>query len=249
MSRLKRFQHLESPRSERPGEGPRSTEGRFNRMEPERAPGTPSPPPPQGAAAERFQRQVSEPPLALDTRDQGEQLFIRCMRCEADNSRYAQECTRCGASFQTAEQRAFNETFWQRRQAEVAVEAEAVARFHDHREQEAEIQRRQREAVQAQAFEMMKAEGRGGFREGSSHLPPGVRLLRAIENPTGQLAAIAGFALLGILCVLGIWKAQPNGAFHYLSFGGVLVLVFCFTPPSWWRHRRRRWWHGGDDYF
>src|SRR5262245_52919403 len=107
MSRLKRFQHLEAPREGRPGEASSTTDERFANLEAERPaqPATPASTASRGGAAERFQRQVSEQPLALDARVTGEQQFIRCMRCEADNSRYARECIHCGTRLDTDEQR------------------------------------------------------------------------------------------------------------------------------------------------
>lgn len=265
MSRLKRFQHLESPRAERPNDGPRKTEERFSRMESERAPGEiPPPPPPPPPSAQRIRTQVAEPSLALDPRDRVEQQFIRCMRCEADNSRYAQDCIHCGASLRTEEQRAYNEAFHQRRQVEVAQQAEAEAQFQQRRHEASDAERRERVAMQAQAYEQMKEEANRAVEDGDT--PWGVRLLRSIKDPTWQWVAIGCFVLLGGLCVWGLWASwsawwsvgpewQPRytrrrgyGSYPSLrtivSLVGLLALLTGFTPPSWWRrhHYRRGWW-------
>ncbi|HZN95755.1 MAG TPA: hypothetical protein VFB81_23740, partial [Myxococcales bacterium] len=237
MSRFDRFRKLEAPRTERPADGPRKTQERFDRVEAGRAPSDlpPPPPPPPGPAARRIERQVSDQPLILDQRSTQEQQFIRCMHCEGDNSRYASDCVHCGAALQTEAQRDFNERFWQQRQVQVAEEKQAVERFHKGREQ---MTKEQAEA-QAAAYMSMVQEARGGeLGGGSSWTPPGVRFIRSIENPNGQWLAIGGFVLAGALAVLGLVKHKPGqDVLMWACLGVLMVLGILFTPPVFWSSR------------
>jgi hypothetical protein len=52
------------------------------------------------------------------------QPFLRCAVCEADNGRFAERCTNCGAALTTPEQRAYNDALWEQSRAyNQAVEA------------------------------------------------------------------------------------------------------------------------------
>src|SRR5207245_3697896 len=88
--RLTRFIKLERPR--RPDEAPHH----------EVAPTAPFTGPPSGMALEM---------------DHGEQPFLRCPRCEADNTRYADRCVNCQAPLVGDDVRAWNERLWAERQA------------------------------------------------------------------------------------------------------------------------------------
>jgi hypothetical protein len=89
---------------------------RFLRLEPR-----PAGSPPEAAAvdpeierlrAERSQRFASGMEIAEDAPDA--QPFHRCAVCEADNGRFTECCTNCGASLTTPEQRAFNDALWEK---------------------------------------------------------------------------------------------------------------------------------------
>jgi len=252
MSRFDRFRKLEAPRTERPADGPRKNQERFDWMEAERAPSDlpPPPPPPPGPAAQRIERQVSEQPLTLDPRNKQEQQFIRCMRCEGDSSRYADDCVHCGAALQTEAQRDFNERFWQQRQVQVAEEKQAAEKFRAGRQQ---MTKEQAEA-QAEAYMAMVQESRGGeMGGGSSWTPPGVRFIRSIESSNGQWLAVGGFVVAGALAVLGLLKHRPGQDMLVWGCMGVLLLLgVLFTPPVFWSsrgRRRRSWLFDDDDHF
>ncbi|AKI99299.1 hypothetical protein ATI61_12423 [Archangium gephyra] len=103
-----RFLHLERSRGEKPGpEGQvRLQDG--GRFESVAGPGTEAPASvsvPE-AHVERFKLQ-GQTPLALDEPARG-QHFPRCVRCEAENGRFARECTTCGADLQSPEQLAYD---------------------------------------------------------------------------------------------------------------------------------------------
>ena len=94
MSRLRRFERIEKERPEG-----------------ERAPGASS------AVAGRF-APADEGPRLLDLG--AGQPFVRCAVCRGDSHATSRSCTHCQAPLDTAEQRAFNQAFWVRRQAEEA---------------------------------------------------------------------------------------------------------------------------------
>src|SRR3954468_13009559 len=60
--------------------------------------------------AERKQRFASGLEIADDAEDA--QPFHRCAVCEAENGRFTERCTNCGASLTTPEQRAYNGALW-----------------------------------------------------------------------------------------------------------------------------------------
>ncbi len=130
MSRLRRFLHLERPRAERPdGAGDAdATPGTVERFGGVERPGGagPSAPRSSGADLDRFGPEP-EPSIELVEADAGERPFTRCMRCGMDHNVFATECTGCGASLDTEDQRAFNEQLWMRRQQDAAREAAAAA--------------------------------------------------------------------------------------------------------------------------
>jgi len=132
-----RFKHLERPRQDEGAPAaPEAAEAqeRFDAVEPARPlPGGAGPVP--GCSAGRF-RAPEGSGLALDVAPEGEQPFVRCASCEADHSRHATRCDRCGADLTTPEQRAYNARLWEERQrlegeARRALEAQEEARRRD----------------------------------------------------------------------------------------------------------------------
>src|SRR2546426_7630790 len=97
--RLTRFLKLERPR--RPDEAPHH----------------------EVATAARFSGAPAGMALEMD---HGEQPFLRCPRCEADNTRYAKRCVNCQALLVGEEVRAWNERLWAERQAQRAQEHAAL---------------------------------------------------------------------------------------------------------------------------
>jgi hypothetical protein len=104
---------------------------RFERIEKGR-PDTASPPAASQAVAGRF-GPAPEGPRVLDLA--GGQPFVRCAGCRGDSHATAVTCCHCGATLDTAEQRAFNRTFWLRRQEDDAEQRAAVERLRAAREQ------------------------------------------------------------------------------------------------------------------
>jgi hypothetical protein len=128
--RLRRFLHLERARAERPDgdaddDATPGTAERFGGVE---RPGAAGPAAPRSSGQDlgRFGPEP-EPSIELVEADAGERPFTRCMRCGMDHGVFATECSGCGASLDTEDQRAFNEQLWARRQEDAAREAAASA--------------------------------------------------------------------------------------------------------------------------
>lgn len=140
-SNKSRFLHLERSRGEKPGpEGQvRLQDG--GRFESVAGPGTEAPASvsvPE-AHVERFKLH-GQTPLALDADESARgQHFPRCVRCEAENGRFARECTTCGADLQSPEQLAYDaERARAREQAEAETQAQMQVLQKAHPEATAE---------------------------------------------------------------------------------------------------------------
>jgi hypothetical protein len=96
-------------------------------------PGAGGPAAPEATEVEaRFGAPVEKSPV-LDLSEG--QAFVRCAVCKGDSHAAALTCCRCEARLDTPEQRAFNEAFWTRRQAEDAELRAEAERLHAAREQ------------------------------------------------------------------------------------------------------------------
>src|SRR4051812_14781051 len=86
----------------------------FLNLEPRRGGGGPEPPVPEAERlrAEGKHRFASGPGLAAGAGNA--QPFHRCAVCEAENGRFTERCTNCGASLTTPEQRAYNDALWEK---------------------------------------------------------------------------------------------------------------------------------------
>ena len=138
---------------------PLPEEGRFEQMGgdgkdpsvPAPRPGAPSIP---SSSTDRF-RPAAERPLEVAEDRPGAQPFTRCFTCETDNTVHATHCSHCGVELDTPAQRAFNEKFWARRQAESEAERRAAADIQKAREEQAVEQARMKREV---AIEMARRE-------------------------------------------------------------------------------------------
>jgi hypothetical protein len=161
MARLRRFLHIERPRTDgAAADDParRDTAERFEGVErrPAAAPG----PPATGAELDRF---GPKPPPRIELLEtaSGERPFTRCMRCGMDHNVRATECTGCGASLDTEPQRAFNDRLWAQRQEEAAREAAASEELRAARaDADAEAARARRAMVETLAREVGERERR-----------------------------------------------------------------------------------------
>jgi hypothetical protein len=126
LSRLRRFLHLERPRTDagEDGDPAAATVDRFEGVE---RPGPrPGPPSASGAELGRFGPDP-EPRIELVEADAADRPFTRCMRCGMDHNVFACECAGCGASLDTGPQREFNERLWASRREEAARDDAAGA--------------------------------------------------------------------------------------------------------------------------
>jgi len=243
--RLKRFLHLESPRRESPRAPAPQAEARFDRMEP---PGDPAVAAGSPAAQDRF-RAPPERPLELAQAPAGSQPFVRCARCETDNSLYASICASCQADLGTEEQRVFNERLWAARREEATRQEAALAERERERgriaAEELEARRQLAAAMARQEAERVRERlgeatwggmGRGWGRDGSGWTPLGIRLLRLIPDPRVRLA-VGGTALaLPVLLLV----ASPSGSWLRLAGALLLLLDLVLLAPGgvfrepWW---------------
>jgi hypothetical protein len=263
--RERRFQRLERARPERSdGEERPASAPRFLGVEAEPRPAAPAAPH-QGPAGDRF-REPAPRSLEVEREAPGEQPFLRCMRCEADNSRYARACATCGDDLSTPAQRAFNEGLWARRQEERALEdREADLRRQAAEAEAVETARARRLAAEQLAREVGdqerrrldaadRGEGLGGDSWGRWGGPGGGDGAHGWGGGWGSgdgtplgvrwLRLIRdprwrlGVIALGLLVVGG--GILLRGFASPFVLGAVLVLAILFSPrrPSRWR----RWW-------
>ena len=221
--RLTRFLNLERPR--RPGEAPQH----------------------EVATAKRFSGEPSG--MALET-DHGEQPFLRCPRCEADNSRYERRCMNCQGPLDTEEVRAWNQRLWAERRTQAAREvAERPSRevAQPTATQEALLQQNRMlgEALARSIGDRERTRlswWSSGYRydDGYSNFTPiGVRLLGML--PTTRARVIAGAIVAGLFIgAAGLAYGGPrHSPLRIVGFVMDVVLVLLFSPNV---PRYRRWW-------
>lgn len=247
MSRLRRFLHLERPRSERAGDAD-ATPATADRFEAVERPGArPGAPRSSGADLDRFGPEP-EPRIELLEADAGARPFTRCMRCGMDHGVFATECAGCGANLDTEAQREFDERLWARRQEEAAREARAEAERRARAGSEGaelaasrramgeelarEVGRLERRRLDLEAGGLGGLGGLGGGADGNGGPPLGYRLLRMLPDWRWQLGAIAlAVAVVGALVAVG--RAGHPGALV-----AALVVTAVLVVPRW---RVRRW--------
>src|SRR5438067_574222 len=189
-------------------------------------------PPAEVATRKRFEGGESGIGVELDF---GEQPFLRCPACEADNGRHAEKCINCQRPLQTAEVRAWNAAFWEKRKAEKPPEMPPLP----HSVPLDEANRKLAEALAREVGERERARLSWWSALGPyDSTPLGFRLLGRIANANIRFAATAGLlaAFVGAAIVALAARQHP-----LLQVGGVIVsllLLALFTPNV----RRRRWW-------
>jgi hypothetical protein len=190
----------------------------------------------QVATAARFTGEPSG--IALEP-DFGEQPFLRCPRCEADNSRYAERCTNCRAPLTGEEVRAWNERLWAERKAQKAKD-EAALRQARAAPDLVEQNRRLGEALAREVGERERSRMSWWWGNGyQDPTPIGFRLLSLLPGTQARIVAGA----LAAITFVGAAGAALGGRGHPRLQGagfivGLLLLVL-FTPNV---PRRRRWW-------
>jgi hypothetical protein len=252
--RFHRFLNLEKPRRAPADEPAPNERGRFGNVE---TPGSaPAATPLPQEATDRF-REPKERPLDVAEPREGAQPFVRCARCEMDNTVYAATCQNCGADLSAPDQRAFNERLWAQRREQAAREKAELAEREKERERiaaaEASARRELAEEMARREGERVRDElddarwgGTGGWSRGrrgwddapGDPTPWGIRLLRLVPNPALRIAAaVAAVGLPVLFIVLG---GRGSG----LQMAGMLLiaLVIGLFSPNYRYYRRRRWW-------
>ncbi|HEY6910109.1 MAG TPA: hypothetical protein VI356_12115 [Myxococcales bacterium] len=193
----------------------------------------PDGPPHEVANTARFRGEPSG--LVLEP-DFGEQPFLRCPRCEADNTRYAERCQNCQAPLGGEDVRAWNERFWTARQAADPGKTEPGQTSTP------DAQRLLGEAIAREVGERERARLSWWSPE-STHdsTPLGVRLLAMLPTRRTRvtLAALtmATFAAAAWAALDGSHRPAVRGAGLVIS----MLLLLLFTPNLPRRGHRRDW--------
>lgn len=202
---------------------------RFLKVEQRRKPG--EAPPHEIATKARFSGETSG--LATEP-DLGEQPFLRCPRCEADNSRYAERCFNCQAPLTGEEVRAWNAQLWAKRKAEEAAAPRPLAQPTQ------EELRARGEAIAQQILDSERAR-MWWLPRPLDPTPIGVKLLGLL--PTTQARVIGGAITAGVFVGAAsiAYSAHQHPQLRIGAFIVAALLVLLFTPnvPS---YRRWRWW-------
>ena len=194
---------------------------RFLRLEPRRspdaehAPEAPSlDPEVERLRAERKQRFASGLEIAEEA--PAAQPFPRCAVCEAENGRFTERCTNCGASLTTLEQRAYNDALWERMRAygQPVEESQPEAPSRAYGEELARM------AAQSENARLAQMPGR--------RPSPGARILAALP-PSWRTAAV--FGGLAELSGTGIaaWHTHA-GSWRFVFFASVALIGAMFVP-------------------
>lgn len=195
--RRRRFLGIERARRPGPAAPPEpdaATDARFGALEGPPGPAAPAAAPVAAGHVERF-RAAAERPLEVADRSPASQPFVRCARCETDNTVYAARCVACQADLRTEAQRLFNERLWAGRLAQGAAEEQAHARRQAALDAEAaEAARARRAAAEALAREVGAAERQRLDRDGISGPAWGARP----PWPAGDVAGEGGGGLLAL---------------------------------------------------
>lgn len=205
-----------------------------------------------GPVAGRF----GEPPARapeVATPASDAQPFVRCYRCETDNSIYAEHCSTCSAELDTPEQRRFNEALWTERRQQAAQlddevrrlrEASARAEEEAHRARRQmgeliarEVGRQERDRLDRDGYDGGRwGQGRGGWGMGEpverDRRPIGIRLLFAIEDPGRRLLAIAAVVSVFVFLVAAAFMSRALSGLLWIA---IFLFAVFFAP------RNRRW--------
>jgi hypothetical protein len=176
--------------------------------------------------------------IALEP-DFGEQPFLRCPRCEADNSRYAERCTNCRAPLTGEDVRAWNERLWAERKAQRAHDDAALVQAQAAGPDLVEQNRRLGEALAREVGE--RERGRMSFWGNGSQdaTPIGFRLLSLLPTTQSRIVAGALAAITFIAAAGAALSARGHPRLQGAGFIVGLLLLVLFTPNL---PRRRRWW-------
>ena len=197
MARLLRFLRLE----------PRKDERETHAVDPEI----------ERLRAERKERFASGMEIAEDVPDA--RPFARCAVCEAENGRFVERCTNCGASLTTPEQRAYNDALWERIRAHKQATAEALPEVPSSgaRAYGEEVARR------VALTEYKRLEWMAGRRP-----TVGARILAALPPPFRTAAVIGGFAEIAGTGLAAY--TTHDASWRFVFFASVALAGAIFVP-------------------
>jgi hypothetical protein len=202
---------------------------RFLNLEKRRPPS--QEPPHELATKARFEGDApSEIGLAFDF---GEQPFLRCPACEADNNKQAEKCFNCQRPLLGDEVRAWNAAFWQRRKLEPPADASAAAApLSDETRRLAEqLAAQVAERERARLWSWKSADARDSML-------PGLRLLGLIADGDKRMLATLAAGATFLVAALVAVTATQHPLLRGMAAAIAVLLLALFVPstrgPRWW---------------
>src|SRR3954462_8475339 len=192
---------------------------RFLHLEPRREASEPETldPEVERLRAERKQRFASGLEIADDAEDA--QPFHRCAVCEAENGRFTERCTNCGASLATPEQRACHDALWDTIRS-YKQQMDEAPRVTDDPATRAYGEQLARTVASAQDARLRWIPGR--------RPTPGARILAALP-PSWRTAALLGG--LAEVAGTGVAALQTQDAgWRFAFFASVALIGAMFVP-------------------
>jgi hypothetical protein len=192
---------------------------RFLHLEPRREASEPErlDPEVERLRAERKQRFASGLEIADEAEDA--QPFHRCAVCEAENGRFTERCTNCGASLTTPEQRAYNDALWEKIRS-YKQQMDEAPRVTDDPATRAYGEQLARTVAGAEDARLRWMPGR--------RPTPGARILAALP-PSWRTAAVLGG--LAEVAGTGVAAFQTHDAgWRFAFFASIALIGAMFVP-------------------
>jgi hypothetical protein len=166
---------------------------------------------------ERKERFASGMEIAEDAPDA--RPFSRCAVCEAENGRFTERCTNCGAPLDTPEQRAYNDALWERTRAHKQAAAEALPEVPSS-------------GTRAHGEELARDVARSEYKrlEWMAGRRPsvGARILTALPRPFRTAAILGGLAEIAGTG-LAAYNTHETG-WRFVFFASVALVGAIFVP-------------------
>ena len=187
-------------------------------------------PPHEVATKARFEGN-GEIGLAFDF---GEQPFLRCPSCEADNNKQAEKCFNCQRSLLGEEVKAWNAAFWERRKQEQPPPAppQTPALVDEQNRKVAEL-------MALQVAEHEKSRLRWWNSDLHDSTPAGLQLLSRIANQNTRFMVAMGMVLTFLGAGFLALTAKHHPGLQVASAVVAMSLFLLFMPNT---RRSRRWW-------
>lgn len=241
MSGSDRFRRLERQRPPSAESGPQLAPDRFAAV----AQGHGSTAADSGVASSRFA--PAEERLELADPRANEMPFVRCAICKVDSGRTAVRCASCGASFDTPEQRAFNEQVWRELQASQASE-HAQDAVRERARADAAIDEA---ALRRKLAEGIAREARSSALASLSGIDDGPRISKSfggdplVTPPAVRWAKRGAIVVFTLVFLSAVGAGKHAGPTLGLCGAGSLLGLALLLLPSWaWTREVSRWGRG-----